>query len=173
MKGLRSIPRVLKINKIDGFKLSLLFNNGQSRIIDIEQFFRDSPSGRKELREQILSNQEIFDSVEVMDTTIGWPGIGIYSKDQNGESVFYSYDIDPILLFKAGTVDEDRKIDIGEKIKSLRLQLGLTQEELAKKSGTSKHYISRLENNKSDIEVMTLKKIIEAGFNKKLSLEIK
>ncbi len=47
----------------------------------------------------------------------------------------------------------------------------MTQSELALKSGTSKHYISRLENNKSDIELLTLKKIVEAGLGKKLVIE--
>ena len=45
----------------------------------------------------------------------------------------------------------------------------MTQEELAQKSGTSKHYISRIENDKSNIEVMTLKKIVE-GFGKRLEI---
>ena len=31
MKGLRSIPRILKINNIDGYLVSCLFNNGANR----------------------------------------------------------------------------------------------------------------------------------------------
>lgn len=58
-------------------------------------------------------------------------------------------------------------------IKQARKDAGLTQEELAQKSGTSKHYISRLENNKADIELLTLKKIIEAGLGKRLQIAIK
>ena len=52
--------------------------------------------------------------------------------------------------------------DIGRRIKIARNELGLTQEQLAEKSGTSKHYISRIENEKSGIELMTLKKIVES-----------
>lgn len=48
----------------------------------------------------------------------------------------------------------------------------ITQEELAARSGTSKHYISRLENNKSDIELLTLKKIVEAGLGRQLQVQI-
>ncbi|MBK6902797.1 MAG: helix-turn-helix transcriptional regulator [Saprospirales bacterium] len=55
---------------------------------------------------------------------------------------------------------------IGLMIKQARKEAGLTQEELARKSGTSKHYISRIENNKSDIELLTLIKIVEAGLGK-------
>ncbi|MFN6064331.1 MAG: helix-turn-helix transcriptional regulator, partial [Bacteroidota bacterium] len=36
-----------------------------------------------------------------------------------------------------------------------RLGSGLTQEDLAQKSGTTRTYISRIENNKSDLEITT------------------
>lgn len=47
----------------------------------------------------------------------------------------------------------------------------LKQGQLAEKSGTSKHYISRIENEKSGIELMTLKKIVE-GLGKRLQIRI-
>jgi DNA-binding XRE family transcriptional regulator len=172
MKGLRNIPRVLKINRIEGRKLSLLFNNGESRIVDIADLFASSQSGIEELERQIIENNAVFTSVEVTGTTISWPGVGMYSTDDKGDSVFYPYDIDPIVLYQAGIPDKENTIDLGGKIKRIRKESGLTQEELARRSGTSKHYISRLENNKSDIEFMTLKKIVEAGLNKKLRVEI-
>ena len=61
---------------------------------------------------------------------------------------------------------------LGVLLQDLRTKEGLTQEELAKKSGTTKHYISRLENNKSGIEVSTLRKIIEGGLGKQMKIEI-
>ena len=48
---------------------------------------------------------------------------------------------------------------IGEKIREMRNQAGLTQEQLAEKVGTKKSYISRIENGKSDIQVGTLFRI--------------
>ena len=47
-----------------------------------------------------------------------------------------------------------------------------TQEEVAELSGTSRTYITKLENDKQDIEIMTLKKIVEAGLNKQLNISI-
>jgi HTH-type transcriptional regulator / antitoxin HipB len=49
----------------------------------------------------------------------------------------------------------------------------MTQEELAEKCGTNKSYISRIENNASDIRLSTLMKIIQTGLggHLKLSLE--
>jgi len=44
---------------------------------------------------------------------------------------------------------------LGVMLEEARLKLGMTQEELAEKSGTNKSYISRIENNASDIRLST------------------
>lgn len=61
---------------------------------------------------------------------------------------------------------------IGELIKEERLLANLTQAQLAEKTGTKKSYISRIENGNSDIQLTTLLKIIEQGFEKRLTLTI-
>ncbi len=61
---------------------------------------------------------------------------------------------------------------VGEMIKEERKKAHLSQEELAKKTGTKKSYISRLENGKIDIQISTLFKIFEEGLGKKLGLTI-
>jgi HTH-type transcriptional regulator / antitoxin HipB len=61
---------------------------------------------------------------------------------------------------------------VGEMIKEERKKAHLTQDDLAKKTGTKKSYISRLENGKIDIQISTLFKILEEGLGKKLSLTI-
>lgn len=47
-----------------------------------------------------------------------------------------------------------------------------SQEQVAELAGTSRTYITRLENNKQDVDIMTLKKLIEAGLNKHLRISI-
>lgn len=63
---------------------------------------------------------------------------------------------------------------IGVLIQEARKKQHLTQEQLAKKVGTTKNYISRIENNASDIRLSTLMRIINEGLggHLKLSLEI-
>ena len=61
---------------------------------------------------------------------------------------------------------------IGEIIKDERKQAKLTQEELAKRTGTKKSFISRIENGHSDIQLSTLYKLIEQGLGKKINLSI-
>jgi ribosome-binding protein aMBF1 (putative translation factor) len=61
---------------------------------------------------------------------------------------------------------------IGELIKGERRLAKMTQEELAKKTGTKKSFISRIENGKSDIQLSTLYRILEIGLGKRISLII-
>jgi len=61
---------------------------------------------------------------------------------------------------------------LGVLLEQARLKLGMTQEELAKKCGTNKSYISRIENNASDIRLSTLMKIIQTGLGGHLKLTI-
>ena len=62
---------------------------------------------------------------------------------------------------------------IGALIHDTRIELGLTQEELANKVGTTKSYISKIENNLKEARISTLQKIVELGFGGQLELSIK
>jgi len=61
---------------------------------------------------------------------------------------------------------------LGVMIQELRKENGLTQEQLAEKCGTTKTYISRIENNASDIRLSTLMRIIREGFGGHLRLSV-
>lgn len=61
---------------------------------------------------------------------------------------------------------------LGVMIQELRKEKGLTQEQLAEKCGTTKTYISRIENNASDIRLSTLMRIIREGFGGSLKFSV-
>jgi HTH-type transcriptional regulator / antitoxin HipB len=61
---------------------------------------------------------------------------------------------------------------LGVMIQELRKGQGLTQEQLAQKCGTTKTYISRIENNASDIRLSTLMRIIREGLGGHLKLSV-
>ena len=61
---------------------------------------------------------------------------------------------------------------IGEILRAARKEAHLTQEELARKTGTQKSFISRIENGHSDIQLSTLYRLVEVGFGKKVNLSI-
>ncbi|MFT3702914.1 MAG: helix-turn-helix transcriptional regulator [Agriterribacter sp.] len=62
---------------------------------------------------------------------------------------------------------------IGALLQEARLEKGLTQEELAEKVGTTKSYISKIENNIKEVRLSTLQKIVETGLGGRLHLNIK
>ncbi|MBV6644281.1 MAG: helix-turn-helix transcriptional regulator [Cyclobacteriaceae bacterium] len=61
---------------------------------------------------------------------------------------------------------------LGVMLQELRKNNGLTQQQLAEKCGTTKTYISRIENNASDIRLSTLMRIVREGFGGHLRLNV-
>lgn len=80
---------------------------------------------------------------------------------------------------KVGTKKRDELEDgyenfkIGALILEARKEKGLTQEELAEKVGTTKSYISKIENNIKEVRLSTLRKIVEIGFGGHIDLSIR
>jgi HTH-type transcriptional regulator / antitoxin HipB len=67
---------------------------------------------------------------------------------------------------------EFESFKLGVLIQEARKQRHLTQEELALKVGTTKNYISRIENDASDIRLSTLMRIITDGLGGHLILTL-
>jgi DNA-binding Xre family transcriptional regulator len=66
-----------------------------------------------------------------------------------------------------------QEFKLGALIHEARIEKGLTQEQLAEKCGTTKSYISKIENNIKEVRFSTLQKIVECGLGGKLELNIK
>lgn len=164
--------RILKINNISGYEVNCLFNNGESRIIDFIELFRKWNVRSTDLEYPLLNSIDEFQKVTVENGTLSWPGITITNLNEVGINVKFPYEPDPIVLYENSKRDESAGLELGLLIKESRKELGLTQEELAEKSGTTKHYISRIENSRTGIELTTLKKIIEAGLGKQMKISI-
>ncbi|MBA4411376.1 MAG: transcriptional regulator [Odoribacter sp.] len=93
---------------------------------------------------------------------------------RNGEKMKVPYEIGADVLLKYSQPEKSElSLKIGELIREARLSSGLTQQDLALKSGTSRTYISKIENDRSDLEIATLRKIIETGLGRKLDISIK
>jgi DNA-binding XRE family transcriptional regulator len=61
---------------------------------------------------------------------------------------------------------------LGAMLQELRKEEGLTQGELAQRCGTTKGYISRIENNVSDIRLSTLLRIFSEGLGRQLRMSV-
>ena len=173
MRKIIKVPRILKINWINELSISVVFNNGESRIIDFRKVLNklslsdDSPVS-------ILYESKEFKKVDLDNNTLSWNNVEQYITMRNKGKTKVPFQIGADVLLKHSRPEKtDLALRIGRLIRESRLSLGLTQQELAVKSGTSRNYISRIENDRSDIELGTLRKIIETGLGKQLSIGIK
>ncbi|MEO8149384.1 MAG: helix-turn-helix transcriptional regulator [Bacteroidia bacterium] len=79
---------------------------------------------------------------------------------------------------KRGTVKREKfeqgyeTFKLGAMLQEFRKQQNLTQEQVAEKCVTTKTYISRIENNASDIRLSTLMRIIREGLGGRLQFSI-
>lgn len=166
------IPRIIKIEEINGFDIICMFNNGESRLLNFAKIFKDWKVTKDDLEYPLLTTEQ-FNQVVIRNHTLSWPNIKIESVDENGNTVYFPYEIGSDVLFALSIEIPNRaKFIYGRLIKKERLKAGLTQDQLAKRIGTTRFYISRLENDKTDFEMSTLRKIVEAGLGKKLKLTI-
>ena len=62
---------------------------------------------------------------------------------------------------------------LGALLHEARLEKGMTQAELAEKVGTTKSYISKIENNIKEVRLSTLQKIVQLGLGGHLDLSIR
>lgn len=61
---------------------------------------------------------------------------------------------------------------IGYQIRNGRLKLELTQEDLAERIGKKREFISRIENDGSNLTIKTLRDIVEVGLGGTLKIEV-
>lgn len=93
------IPRILKINWINELAISVVFNNGESRIIDFRKVLidigikPDSSSG-------ILFNSIEFAKVKLVDNTLSWDNVEQYISSKDGGKTKVPFEIGADVLLK-------------------------------------------------------------------------
>lgn len=172
MRKKMKLARILKVNWIQGLTVSVVFNNGESRIIDFLEIFEQS-AVEEGSPEYILKDPDEFSKLEICGYTLSWKNASQIVPGIKGGGMEVPYEIGPDTLYNFSKPDKEKlETQIGQAIKKARLKSGMTQQELAIRSGTTRNYISRIENNRSDIELSTLRKIIEIGLKKKMDIQI-
>ncbi|MBQ7162999.1 MAG: helix-turn-helix domain-containing protein [Bacteroidales bacterium] len=61
---------------------------------------------------------------------------------------------------------------IGQQIRNGRIRLDLTQQDLADRIGRKREFISRIENDGSNLTIRTLRDIVETGLGGTLRIEV-
>lgn len=87
-------------------------------------------------------------------------------------------DLEDKYIGKKGTVERENyekeiaDLMIGMQVRDARIRLGLTQEELAERIDKKRTFISRIENDGSNLTIKTLRDIVERGLGGKLSIQV-
>ena len=88
------------------------------------------------------------------------------------EKLLIRYKKQGVLFRKKGKpVYDPLCMEVGNKIRAVRKEIGLSQDKLAKKIGVSQQLLSRIENGADNISLITLKNISK-GLNKKIKLDL-
>lgn len=186
---------VINAKYLDDYKVMLEFNDGAKLTVDLEN----------ELEGKIfepLKNKDYFPTFAIKYNTIEWDNgadfapeylykIGLktnlkieqsskYETVAGGKMTTLSDHLDQ-QYGKPGTPSREifeegfEAFKLGARLKELRQEQGLTQQQLADKCNTTRRYISRIENDASDIRLSTLTRIIREGLggHLKLTIEIK
>ena len=169
MRPVNKMPRILRVKKVKGLMVYAVFNNGETRLINFNKVF-DKTGIHKKSPAAILLNPIAFKKFRIENNTLSWRNVKQEIPWGTGVRKM-PFEIGADILYQLSeSTFENGELPIGQLIKKERLAAGLTQTILAKRSGTTPGYISRIENNKSGIEIHTLQKLVENGFRKKLEV---
>jgi DNA-binding XRE family transcriptional regulator len=170
----RRLIKILRINRIDKRRLtiSVLFSNGEDRLLNFDKIFRKEWKITSADPEYKLLNPDEFAKVKVTNHTLTWDNAGALITGANGRKKKVAFDAGADTLYALSEPDEKLNTPVGALFRKARLKSKLSQEKVAQLAGTSRTYITKLENGKQDVELKTLKKMVEAGLDKRLTILI-
>lgn len=167
------ILRILRINKIEFPRIDAIFSNGEHRLINIKTVFQKAGIKEGDFGFELLQDKDLFNTVQLVSGALSWQKLSKEIKlPGTGNIKTFSFDLDPLTVYNNSELDPSKRdtYKVGQTIKNLRSRLNLSQDTLAQAIGSNKQYVSRIENDKSDIEFNTLNRIFEIGFDKKVCL---
>ncbi len=170
---MRTNNKILKIRHSNFPNIAFISGNGEYRTIDIKKHFKKLHLSDNDFGYEVLKDKELFKTVTVEDNALAWKQLNTTMKLPSGKTFTAFFHLDPLQTIQNSEPETpEANYQIGYKIKEERLSQNLSQDELAYKIGTSKHYISKIENAKTDFEFKTLQKIFEVGLGKKVHVSI-
>lgn len=93
------LPKIIKIEKTEGFKIQCMFNNGESRLLDFEKIFFDWNMADKDIEYPLLDLKE-FKKVRLRNYTLSWQNIELEIKKEDGQNEKHPYEIGSDTLYQ-------------------------------------------------------------------------
>ncbi|MCP4460611.1 MAG: DUF4160 domain-containing protein, partial [Cytophagales bacterium] len=130
------IPRIIKIQKIEGLNIYCMFNNGENRLLKFDNIFKEWSITKNDVEYPLLTPSE-FKKVKLRNFALSWSNISVILLSEDGQEETHPYELSPDELFRLSVPAElSNSEKFGNLIKSARQKAGLTQEQLALRSGT-------------------------------------
>lgn len=170
---MKPLPKIARIIEVERFKITLLWSTSEIRVLNFaplfEQWEADGDSNMAGLQDW-----ETFKQVAISENrTLCWPNVPV-SYTFKGEIRASPLEVDVQELYRQSKlVKKMEPVNLGAMLRGAREAAGLSQADVALKSGTTRNYISRIENDKSDIQLETLQKIVELGIGGEMVVQIK
>lgn len=170
---MKPLPKIARIIEVEPFKITLLWSTSEIRELDFAPLFRQWEA-EGDTKMAALRDWEVFRQVTLSENrTLCWPNIPV-SFTFKGTTHSNPLELDALELYRQTTlVKKTEGVNVGAMLRKAREAAGLSQADVALKSGTTRNYISRIENDKSDIQLETLQKIVELGIGGEIVVQIK
>jgi DNA-binding XRE family transcriptional regulator len=170
-KNIRNLPRVLKVNSVAAGVICVVFNNGARHRVRLATVLRNTHVEPAMMRK--ILNPKNMSTIDIVDGALSFPRVRQAIQFGN-KKMDVPFDIGADILYQYSEPEPTKEtLNIGSLIHDARKKAKLSQQELAKRSGTTRTYISKIENNRSDLEMETLKKVVEVGLGRKLEVKIR
>lgn len=136
-----NFPNVKDVIPLEDYRLELHYQNGEVRLFDVSPYIKGEWYGQ-------LKDPAFFRSVHPCDDTVEWAG---------------GQDIAPHELYELSEpVGDISAGDIVDRLIARRIELGLSQAQLAELTGIGQSNIARLESKKAVPNLNTVLKVAKA-----------
>lgn len=172
---MKRLPRIVRVTEVaPPYFVSTLWTNGEERQINLGPLIGRYEAQGDE-RFAPLKDWEVFKQVSVSpEHTLCWKNLLQHFTLPSGKTLSSPLDLDPDVLYEQSQLQGRIAAvpNVGRVLKKARQEAGLSQGDIAAASGTTRGYISRVENGKTDIQLGTLYKLICLGLGRELKLAI-
>jgi hypothetical protein len=117
------IPRILKIEKVDGHKIYVIFNNGEIRLLDFAKILKDWDIKDSDIEFKLHDISEIK-KVRLHHQTLSRNNLSITLIDDKGQEKKYPYEIGPDVLFGLSQDSDIQVQGFGDIVRKARIKAG-------------------------------------------------
>lgn len=167
-KRFTQLPRLASVEVRDTDNLLVTFQSAERRLLDLSS--AEQALGEALPRGPVRINE--FGALEWPDAPLRLETVGALIEFIDVPESTYSLGADTVRMLSIPLEPDFREV-LGRRIRKLRKELGLSQSDVAHRIGTKRTYISHIENGHSDLEIQSLKRIVEVGLGRELEISIR